>query len=85
MKMKRDTWNTRVKEVGQAHQVTIVLKLRADKDKNITRERDILTCLIKRLVTPQREEDDINPEGRKRGDKRSHQINKVQWRLWQVL
>ena len=52
--MKQETWKTRVQEVGQAHQVTIVLKLGADKDKTITRERDILTCLIKRLVTLQR-------------------------------
>ena len=44
--------------MGQAYQVTIVLKLGAKKDKTITRERGILTHSNKRLVTPQREEYD---------------------------
>ena len=72
---------TRMKEVSQPHQVTIVLKLRAKKDKTITREKDILTHLIKRLDTPKIEEDDIKTEGKKRGDGRIHQIHQVQWRL----
>ena len=67
--------------MGQAHQVTIVLKLIAKKYKNITHERVILKCLIKRLVTPQIEEDDIKPEGRKRRDDRSHQIYQFKWRI----
>ena len=70
--MKLGTWKTRVKEVGQSHQVTIVLKLNSNKDNTIKRERGILTRLIKRLVTPEREEDDINPEGRKRRYGRIH-------------
>ena len=41
--MKLDTQKTRVKEVGQSHQVTIVLKLKNKKDKTITHERGILT------------------------------------------
>ena len=48
-------WKTRIKEVVQAEQVTIVLKLRSKKYKTITRERGILTRLIQQLVTPQRE------------------------------
>ena len=79
--MKRETWKTIVKEVGQSHQVTIVLKLKSNKDKTITRERDILIRLIKRLVTPQIEEDDIKPKGRKRGDGRIHQIHQAQCRI----
>ena len=41
-KTKQETRKTIVKEVGQAHQVTIVLKLKRKKDNTITRERDIL-------------------------------------------
>ena len=44
--MKQETRKKRVKEVGQAQQVTIVLKLGAKKDKTITRERGILTLLL---------------------------------------
>ena len=67
--------------MGQAHQVIIVLKLKRKKDKTIMRERVILIRLIKWIVTPQREENDTNPEGRKRGDGRILQIHQVQWRL----
>ena len=41
------------------------------------RKRGILTRLIKRLVTPQKEENEINYRERNRGDGRLHQINKV--------
>ena len=44
--MKQETWKTRVKEVGQAYQVTIVLKLKRKKDKTITHERVILTNVL---------------------------------------
>ena len=64
--MKQETWNAIVKEVGQSHQVTIVLKLKIKKDLTITCESDISTGLIKRLVPPQREENKIKYYGRKR-------------------
>ena len=44
--MKQETQKARVKEVGQSHQVTIVLKLRSNKDMTITRERAILTPVM---------------------------------------
>ena len=78
--MKRETRKTIVKEVGESHQVTIVKISKIKKDKTIMRERGILTTLIKRLVRTQGEENDINPELRKRVDGRNHQINQVQWR-----
>ena len=37
-----ETWKTRVKELGQSHKVTIVLKLNSKKDNTIMRERGIL-------------------------------------------
>ena len=61
IEMKQDTRKTRIKEVVQAYQVTIVLKIRSKKYKTITCERDVLTHLIKRLITPQREENDTKP------------------------
>ena len=66
--------------MGQAHHVTIVLKLREKQDNTITRERGILTRLIKRLIKFQREEYYINPEGRKRIEGGIHQIHQFQWR-----
>ena len=44
--MKQETWKTVVKEVVQAHQVTIVLKLKRNNDKTITRESGILTDMF---------------------------------------
>ena len=82
--MKRETCKERINEVVQAHQLTIVLKLRAEKDNNITCERGILTRLIKQLITPQREEDEIKPKGIKIGYSKIHQIHQVQWILFQV-
>ena len=79
--IKRETRKIIIKEVGQAYQVTRVLKLRAKKDKTITRERGILSRLFKRIVTPQRDKNDIKPKVRKIGDDRSHQIYRVQWKL----
>ena len=54
--MKRETRKKIVNEVGQAQQVTISLNLEIKKDKTITCERSILTRLIKRLITTQRDE-----------------------------
>ena len=65
----------------QNHQVTIFLKIRAKKDKTITHEGGILTRLIKRIVTLQKEKDGINPERRKIGYGRIHQIHQFKWRL----
>ena len=70
--------------MGQDYQVTIALKLRAKKDKTITRERGILPRLTKPLVTPQSDENDIKSEGRKRRYGRSHKKHTVKWRLIQV-
>ena len=70
--------------MGQAYQVTIVLNIRAKKDKTITRERGILTRLIKLLVTPQREENDTKNKWRNRGDDRRHKIHQFHWRIWKV-
>ena len=67
--------------MGQDHQVTIVLKLNINKYKTITRGKGILTRLIKRLITPQREENDINPKRIRRVDGRSNHIHQVYWRL----
>ena len=67
--------------MGQAYQLTIVLKLRAKRYKTITRERGILSCLFKGIVTPQKDENDIKPKGRKIRDGRIHQIHQVQWKL----
>ena len=79
--MKREKRITRVKDVGQDHQVTTVLKLKSKKYKTIRRESVVLTRLIKQIVTPHREENVIKLKVIKREDFRRHQIHQVKWIL----